>query len=83
MENVIHPKHYNHGKYEVIDVIEDWKLNFNMGNALKYIARWEANAETNNATTKQDFKNILKYLVDLIEEDKCPSCYKSTGKEKI
>ena len=22
------PKHYNQGKYEAIDVIEDWKLNF-------------------------------------------------------
>jgi len=28
-------------------------------------ARWEANAETNNATTKQDFKNIVKYLVSM------------------
>ena len=37
-------------------------------------ARWEMNAETNNATTKQDFKNIVKYLVMLIEEDECPSC---------
>lgn len=37
-------------------------------------ARWEVNAATNNATTKQDFKNILKYLVMLIEEDECPSC---------
>lgn len=37
-------------------------------------ARWEANSETNNATTRQDFKNILKYLVTLIEEDECPSC---------
>lgn len=38
-EKVNHPVHYNHGKYEVIDVIEDWKLNFNLGNAIKYIAR--------------------------------------------
>ena len=37
-------------------------------------ARWESNAETNNATTKQDFKNIVKYLVTLIEKDECPSC---------
>lgn len=37
-------------------------------------ARWEANAETNNATTKADFKNIISYLVKLIEEDECPSC---------
>ena len=37
--NVNHPTHYNQGKYEAIDVIEDWKLNFNLGNAVKYIAR--------------------------------------------
>lgn len=34
-----HPSHYNVGKFEVIDVIEDWKLGFNLGNAVKYIAR--------------------------------------------
>jgi hypothetical protein len=36
---VDHPKHYNAGRFEVIDVIEDWKLGFNDGNALKYIGR--------------------------------------------
>lgn len=40
-------------------------------------ARWEASAETNNATTKQDLVNIVKYLVTLIEEDECPSCHDS------
>ena len=32
-------QHYNIGKYEVIDVINDWRLNFQLGNAIKYIAR--------------------------------------------
>tara|TARA_Y100000034_G_scaffold89442_1_gene107615 strand:+ start:1654 stop:1974 length:321 start_codon:yes stop_codon:yes gene_type:complete len=36
---VDHPKHYNVGKYETIDVIEDWKLDFHCGNAVKYISR--------------------------------------------
>lgn len=27
-EQIDHPKHYNAGKIEAIDVIEDWKLNF-------------------------------------------------------
>ena len=39
IEAVSHPKHYNVGKIEVIDFIEDKKLNFNLGNAVKYIAR--------------------------------------------
>lgn len=38
-KNVDHPKHYNVGKFEVIDVIEDWKLGFCLGNTVKYIAR--------------------------------------------
>lgn len=39
-DRVNHPPHYNQGKIEPIDVIEDWKLGFHDGNALKYIARW-------------------------------------------
>ena len=38
-EMVDHPKHYNMGKYEAIDVIEDWQMNFNLVNALKYLSR--------------------------------------------
>lgn len=36
---VNHPSHYNVGKIEVIDAIEEWGLNFSLGNAVKYIAR--------------------------------------------
>jgi hypothetical protein len=36
---VDHPQHYNFGKIEVIDVIEDWQLCFHLGNTVKYIAR--------------------------------------------
>ena len=36
---VDHPAHYNQGKFEVIDVIEDWDLSFNLGNTVKYLAR--------------------------------------------
>lgn len=38
-EAINHPSHYTHGKFEAIDVIEDWQLNFNLGNAVKYICR--------------------------------------------
>ena len=38
-EAVDHPSHYNSGSIEVIDAIEDWGLGFNLGNAVKYIAR--------------------------------------------
>jgi hypothetical protein len=38
-EAIDHPSHYTFGRYEVIDVIEDWQLGFHLGNAVKYIAR--------------------------------------------
>ena len=38
-DNVNHPAHYTDGKIEVIDFIEDKKLGFHLGNAVKYIAR--------------------------------------------
>lgn len=38
-EAVNHPSHYNHGKIEVIDAIEDWELGFSLGNTVKYVAR--------------------------------------------
>lgn len=37
--SVSHPKHYNSGKIEVIEAIEDWNLNFHRGNTVKYVAR--------------------------------------------
>lgn len=34
------PSHYCEGrKYEPIDIINDWDLNFNLGNVVKYISR--------------------------------------------
>jgi len=40
MSDVVnHPAHYNKGRYEAINVIEDWGLGFNDGNAVKYISR--------------------------------------------
>ena len=39
VDNVNHPAHYTDGKIEVIDFIEDKNLNFNRGNAIKYISR--------------------------------------------
>ena len=63
--NVNHPKHYNHGKYEVIDVIEDWKLNYHLGNAIKYIARCE---HKNNKV--EDLKKAIWYLKREIKNTK-------------
>lgn len=55
---VNHPPHYNAGRFEVIDVIEDWKLSFNLGNAVKYIARAE-----HKGRAVEDLKKALWYLI--------------------
>lgn len=40
ISNVIeHPSHYNRGKIEVIDFIEDQQLPYHLGNVVKYVAR--------------------------------------------
>lgn len=36
---VANPSHYCFSKFEPKDVIREWGLNFNLGNAVKYIAR--------------------------------------------
>jgi hypothetical protein len=54
---VDHPSHYNHGTIEAITVIEDWSLNFNMGNALKYLARAD-----HKGTPEADLRKAIWYL---------------------
>lgn len=51
------PAHYNFGKYEVIDVIEDWNLGYHLGNVVKYVARAPHKGEE-----IQDLKKALWYL---------------------
>ena len=55
--NVDHPKHYNQGKFEVIDVLEDWNLDFHDGNTVKYIARAK-----HKGTELEDLEKAAWYL---------------------
>jgi len=60
LEGVDHPTHYRSDSgLEAIDVIEAWGLGFNLGNALKYIARAGLK---NPETMKQDLEKALWYL---------------------
>lgn len=59
MEAINHPKHYNDGKIEVIDFIEDKKLNFNTGNAVKYISRAGKKDPSKHA---EDIQKAIWYL---------------------
>lgn len=61
---VNHPSHYTHGKYEPIDIIEDWRLGFCLGNAVKYIARA---GHKDAAKTIEDLRKAAWYLNREIE----------------
>lgn len=51
------PAHYNQGRIQPIDVIEDWGLGFCLGNAVKYIAR-----SAHKGTRDEDLKKAIWYL---------------------
>lgn len=59
---VDHPKHYNVGGIEVIDAIEAWKLGFNLGNVVKYVARADYKSKP-----LEDLKKAKWYLEREIE----------------
>ena len=61
-EAVNHPPHYNQGTIEVIDAIEDWGLDFNAGNVIKYVARHQ-----HKKNPVEDLKKARWYLDRLIK----------------
>lgn len=63
-DNVNHPDHYNHGKIEVIDFIEDQHLGFHLGNAVKYISRA---GRKDPARTVEDLRKAAWYLNRQVE----------------
>ena len=64
VDNVNHPSHYTFGKIEVIDFIEDKKLGFHLGNAVKYISRA---GRKDPAKTVEDLRKAAWYLNRQIE----------------
>lgn len=56
-ENVEHPSHYNAHNIEVIDFIQDWELNFCLGNVIKYVCR-----SPYKGTQIEDLKKAREYL---------------------
>jgi hypothetical protein len=54
---VNHPPHYKVGGIETIDFIEAKKLNYNLGNVIKYITRADYKGSRN-----EDLKKALWYL---------------------
>ena len=62
-EAVNSPAHYNRGKIEVIDYIEDQGLDFCLGNAVKYISR-----AGHKGDRVEDIKKAIWYLQRSIKE---------------
>ena len=56
---VNHPAHYTSGKIEVIDYIEDQKLPYHLGNAVKYISRA---GKKDKDKTVEDLKKAVWYI---------------------
>lgn len=52
-----HPSHYTFSSIEVIDAIEAWKLDFHLGNCVKYIAR-----SSHKGNLLEDLKKARWYL---------------------
>ena len=63
MSKVNHPNHYNAGKIEVIDAIEDWKMGFCDGNVIKYVARHKLKGKP-----IEDLKKAKWYIERLIQQ---------------
>lgn len=73
------PSHYCEGrKFEPKDVIRDWGLNFNLGNAVKYISR---NGRKAGESALKDLKKAKQYL-DFEIEYLTQNCTEITGEEE-
>lgn len=60
---VSHPLHYNAHNIEVIDFIQDWELNFTLGNAIKYICR-----SPYKGKQIEDIQKAIQYLEFELED---------------
>lgn len=60
---VDHPDHYNSTKFEVIDIIEAFDLDFHLGNVTKYVLR-----AGHKDDIVQDLKKARWYLDRKIEQ---------------
>lgn len=65
---VHHPAHYTYSKYEPKDVIREWGLNFNLGSAVKYIAR--AGRKDDIIQELKKAKQFIDFEIEAIEEER-------------
>lgn len=71
---VSNPAHYTEGrKYKPRKVIADWDLNFNLGNAVKYLARAGRKGDK-----IEDLRKAIQYIE--FEIDECSKAYQKKNK---
>lgn len=63
-----HPAHYCYSKFEPKDVIRAWGLNFNLGSAVKYIAR--AGRKDDILQDLNKAKQFIEFEIEAIEEER-------------
>lgn len=63
-DNVNSPAHYNQGKIECIEFIEDQNMGFHLGNAVKYITRA---GKKNPDKLQEDLDKALWYIRRYVE----------------
>ena len=68
-DNIKHPSHYAEGrKFEPKDVIRDWGLNFNLGSAVKYVAR--AGRKDDIVQDLKKAQEFIQFEIDAIEAER-------------
>lgn len=67
-DNVHKPKHYCFSKFEPKDVIREWGLNFNLGSAVKYIAR--AGRKDDIIQDLKKAREFLTFEIDALEAER-------------
>lgn len=65
---VEHPAHYCYSEYEPKDVIRAWGLNFNLGNAVKYISR--AGKKDDIVQDLKKAKQYIEFEIEYLEKHK-------------
>lgn len=63
-DSVIIPSYYNKENMSVIDIIDEYELNFNKGNIIKYILR---SGKKSKDTEIQDLQKAMRYCQMEIE----------------
>jgi hypothetical protein len=63
-ESIIIPSYYNKTSMSVIDIIDEYELNFNRGNIIKYVLR---SGKKSKDTEIQDLQKAIRYCQMEIE----------------